>query len=242
MDICSLNFTVTLPDVAEDCSLSNKGILKMLQEIACIHSKYGGISVNSSKVNGLAWVILNWKLKVFSRPSWNSVLKVNTWSRKHTHAFFYRDFEVFDENDNLVAVATSKWILFDLKSNSIAKMTDELASKYISVDKAVFNEPMVEKLKEPEGSKFVYNYTIQKRDIDTNHHVNNLNYLDFAYEALPDDVYCNYNFNNIEIMYKHEAKLGDSLNLFYSISDDNSIFVSIKNKEDNKLHCIVQFY
>ena len=42
-------------------------------------------------------------------------------------------------------------------------------------------------------------------------------------------------------MYKHEAKLGDVLNLYYSRQDD-STFITIKNKDNTKLHCIIKLY
>ena len=71
--------------------------------------------------------------------------------------------------------------------------------------------------------------------------INNLNYLDFAYEAIPDDIFSHSDFKNVEIMYKHEAKLGDTLNLFYTKQKD-SIFVTIKNKKTDKLHCILKLY
>jgi len=241
MDICSEIFTVTLPDVGENNRLTNKAILRMLQEIACIHSSYSDFGVNDSEKTGMAWILLNWKLQVFSRPIWNSKLKINTWSSKHGLIAFYRDFEVFDENNNLVAIATSKWVLFDINKGSIVKITDDIKSKYVHVDKHVFDTPMNEKLKEPENSSLTTEYMVRRHDIDTNHHVNNLNYLDFAYESIPEDVFFNTDFKNIEIMYKHEAKLGDTLNLFFA-NQDNANFVTIKNKDDDKLHCIVKLY
>jgi len=241
MEIYSEIFTVTLPDVGENNKLTNKGILRMLQEIACVHSDFSGFSVNDSTVTGFAWILLNWKLQVFSRPVWNTKLKINTWSSKQSILSFYRDFEIFDDNNNLVAVATSRWILFDLNKNSISKITKEMESRYTHVDKHVFDTPMNEKLKEPENSKLISEYTVARRDIDTNHHVNNLNYLDYAYEVLPDDDFFKSDFRNVEIMYKHEAKLGDTLNLYYAKQDDCS-FATIKNKEDDKLHCIVKLY
>lgn len=241
MDIYSEFFTVTLPDVGENNGLTNKGILRMLQEIACHHSDSAGFSVNESSVTGFAWIILNWKLQVFSRPAWNTKLKINTWSSKHTLIAFYRDFEVLDENDNLVAIASSKWVLFDFNKNGIAKIDKEMENRYTHVDKHVFDIPMNEKLREPESSEFISEYTVCRRDIDTNHHVNNLNYLDFACEALPEDIFFNSDFKNVEIMYKHEAKLGDNLNLFYARQDDSNI-ITIKNAENNKLNCIVKLY
>lgn len=237
MDICSEIFTVTLPDVGENNKLTNKGILRMLQEIACIHSNLCGIGVNNAQETGVAWVILNWKLQVFSRPIWNTKLTINTWSSTQNAISSYRDFEVLDENNNLVAIASSKWVLFDINSCSIVKIDEDISSKYQNVDKHVFNTTILGKIKEPAGSKLILEYTVQKRDIDTNHHVNNLNYLDFAYEVLPE----NYDFNNVEIMYKLEAKLGDTLNLFYA-KEENNHFVVIKNNDNSILHCIVKLF
>ena len=241
MDIYSEIFKVTLPDVGENNCLTNKGILRMLQEIACTHSATCGFGVNDTHSTGLGWIILNWKLKVFSRPIWNTKLKINTWSSSQSLLFFTRDFEVFDEDDNLIAIATSKWVLFDLKKGSLAKITDDFKAMYKEVDKHVFDTSTIGKLKEPENSQMVCEYTVQKRDIDTNHHVNNLIYLDLAYEVLPNDIFFNTDFKNVEIMYKHEAKLGDTLHLFYAENKD-STFITIKNISNDKLHCIIKLY
>ncbi len=51
----------------------------------------------------------------------------------------------------------------------------------------------------------IYKYTAVRRDIDANHHVNNVNYLEFAYDALPEKI--NLNFENLEIFYKKQIKL-----------------------------------
>jgi medium-chain acyl-[acyl-carrier-protein] hydrolase len=242
MDIYSQDFTVTLSDVGENNALTNKGILRMLQEIACVHSSLVAFGINDSATTGFSWILLNWKLQVFARPIWNTKLKVSTWCSKHTLIAFYRDFEVLDSDNNLIAIATSKWVLFDINKNGITKLNDEIKAKYTQqVNKHVFDVPMLEKLKEPENNEFVREYTVQRRDIDTNHHINNLNYLDFAYEAIPDDIFSHSDFKNVEIMYKHEAKLGDTLNLFYTKQKD-SIFVTIKNKKTDKLHCILKLY
>lgn len=239
MDIYSEIFKVTLPDVGENNCLTNKGILRMLQEIACTHSATCGFGVNDTHSTGLGWIILNWKLKVFSRPIWNTKLKINTWSSSQSLLFFTRDFEVFDENNNLIAIATSKWVLFDLKKGSLAKITDDFKAMYKEVNKHVFDTSIIEKLKEPQNSQMFCEYIVQKRDIDTNHHVNNLIYLDLAYEVLPNDIFFNRDFKNVEIMYKHEAKLGDILHLFYTENTDCT-FVTIKNNSNDKLHCIIK--
>ena len=241
MDICTEKFKVELPDVGENNKLTNKGFLRMLQEIACIHSNTVGYSVADAIETGHAWILLNWKLQVFSRPSWNEELTINTWSSKHTFIAYYRDFEIYDEKKNLVAIATSKWVFYDINKGTFAKFDNDSKSGFKIVDKHVFETEIKEKIIEPENSQLIYKYTVARRDIDTNHHVNNLNYLDFAYEAIPEDIFFKTDFNNLEIMYKHEAKLGDILNLFYSKQND-SIILTIKSQDNSKLHCIIKLY
>ena len=49
-------------------------------------------------------------------------------------------------------------------------------------------------------------------------------------------------FENMEVTYKHEAKLGDTISCFYTKTGDNEHIVNIKNKETNSIHAIVKLY
>ena len=242
MNIYTKKFDITFSDIDINNELSNKGILRIMQEIAGLHSSFLGYGLNDAPKTGYAWLLLNWKLKVFSRPKWGEALTVNTWSKSMNPLFAYRDIEIFDDKNNLIAVGSSKWILFDINKKSLIKIPDEVKDKFPSVDKSVFEDKFTEKLKEPENSIFSHEYTVQRRDIDTNHHVNNLNYLDYAYEALPEDIFFNINFSNVEIMYKHEAKIGDKLSVFYSHTEDNQYIITIKDEQRKNLHAIVKLY
>lgn len=242
LDCYSHNMEVNFSDVDENNQITDKGILRLMQEIAGIHCGLLGYGVNDTPKTGLAWLILNWKLKVFSYLKTNTSVVIKTWTRSQNPLFSYRDFEIYDTANNLVAIATSKWVLFDVNKNCISKITSDIKEKYICLDKCVFTDKVNERLKEPEDSKFVLNYAIQRRDIDTNHHVNNLYYLDYAYEALPEEVYENCKFSNVEIMYKHEIKLGDTISLFYSHTEKDEHVVTIKDKKDGSIHAIVKLY
>ncbi len=242
MAIYTKKFEISFSDINENNKLSNKGILRMMQEIAMLHSDSLGYGLNDTEKTGFAWLILNWKLKVFSRPKWKTTLTINTWSRSLNPLFAYRDIEIYDDKNTLVAIATSKWILFDINKQSICKITPEIKEIFPNVNKSVFEDKFNEKLKEPENSELIMDYKIQRRDIDTNHHVNNLNYLDYAYEALPEDVFSNINFSNVEIMYKHEAKLGDTISAFYSHTQEDEYVVTIKDQERKNLHAIIKLY
>ena len=242
MNKYSNTFQIQFIDAGEGNALTNKGILRLMQEIAGQNSDSVGIGLNDTPKTGLAWIILNWKLKVFMRPRWNEKVNISTWTRCEKSLFCYRNFKICDDRNNVIAVASSKWVLYDVNKKSICRVPKEVQEKFPDSDETVFIEKFNEKIKEPENSKLVYEYIIQRRDIDTNHHVNNLNYLDYAMEALPKDVYSNTNFSNVEIMYKHEAKLGDTISVFYSYTESNEYVITIKDKEKKQIHAIIKLY
>ena len=75
--------------------------------------------------------------------------------------------------------------------------------------------------------------------IDINGHVHNLDYLDLAYKALPEEVYKK-EFKILDIMYKKEIKLDETVKCFYS--NENGVHtVSIKSEDEKFLHSIIRF-
>lgn len=70
--------------------------------------------------------------------------------------------------------------------------------------------------------------------------MHNLNYIKLAYETLPEDIYIS-ELNNIEVMFKKQIKIGQTVDCFYS-STNNTNIVTIKNKENNIINAIVKIF
>ena len=235
-------FKIGLKDVWKNSKVSNTAILEYLEDIAAYHSDSVGIGVNTTDDTNYTWLLLDWQVKVIKRPIYGQTLDIHTWSRKIVKCYAYRDFEMYDNEGNLCVIATSKWLLVNSKERKIAKVEPELADRYESeIDKCVFDNPEIEKLKVPDGFESEINYKVQRRDIDVIGHMHNLYYLDLVYEALPDDVYNKRPFDNIRVMYKKEIKFGESVRCKYA--NDNGKNVVVIESEDGKvLHAIVEVY
>lgn len=242
MAIFTYEYKTRYTDVGSDNKLTLKALVATLQQAAISHSEQAGYGVNHIDTTHLAWLLLDWKVQVISYPHSNEILTVKTWPRVFDKLYSYRDFEVFDENNNLVAIASSKWFAIDTQNKKIRKLTPEIADAYGEpVSKRVFENAFEEKLKVPEDLKLNFNYEIQRRDIDTNGHVNNLNYIDFALEALDEDIYNNTVFHNLEVIYKKEIKLHEKINCYYSF-ENNKHIITIKSEDDTVVHAIVKLY
>jgi len=242
MAIFTYEYKTRYTDVGSNNKLTLKALVATLQQAAISHSEEAGYGVSTIDKTHLAWLLLDWKVQVFYYPHSNETLTVKTWPRVFDKLYSYRDFEVFDENNNLVAIASSKWFAIDTESKKIKKLTPEITQAYGEpVSKCVFENAFEEKLKIPENLSLNFNYEIQRRDIDTNGHVNNLNYIDFALETLDDCTYNSNKFFNLEVIYKKEIKLKEKINCYYSFKNHKHI-ITIKSEDDAIVHAIIKLY
>ena len=241
--ILEKKYTIGIKDIGASNSITNKGFLNMLEDIACLHSNIAGYGLNQIPDTHISWILLNWKVSIYDRPKYNSILTIKTWSRKGNKFFTFRDFEIYDENNTLIGIASSKWTIVNVTTNTLTSITDDMIACYKPEEKSVFNETDIEKIKEPISlsENPNYNFQVQRRDIDINQHMHNLYYLDYAYEALPQKIYDNIEFNNFEIMYKLGAKLGNIINCYYS-QENNGNYIVMKNNDSNKLNAIIKLY
>lgn len=237
MAVIEKEFEIGIRHIDNKNLITNYGILCLLEDIACIHSDMAGYGISQLPQTHLSWVLLNWKVSVFKRVPFGAKVTVKTWARYCSSVSTLRDFEIYDEQKNLICIASSKWVLVNADSKHIAKITDDINSCYEPEKKSVFNEKDIAKLKELEASSLKFSFKVLKKDIDFNEHMHNLNYLAYAYEALPEDVYANINVNNFEIMYKSSARLGDKVDCYYSF-ENNSHYVVMK--VNDKLCAIVK--
>lgn len=232
-------FKIPLKDIGKDNKIKNRAILEVLENVACYHSDLVGYGVNNIKKTKVTWILLDWKLKVINRPTYGQVLTVNTWGKGMNKFFTYRDYEIYDNNNNLCAIATSKWALIDTEKGKMSRLTENIINAYKPEKKTVFEEKSLDKVKIPEEFSNTIKYEVIRKDIDINKHMHNLYYLDLAYEALPDEIYNKRPFDYVRITYKKEIKLGERVNCKY-VEQDGKYVIVIKSEDETVIHAIVE--
>lgn len=235
-------YTVGVRDIGRNNEMTNIAILSYLEEVASSHSSTCGYGVNDIETKRKVWFLMDWKVKVLQRPKYEDKLTFKTWARpigKH-YFYTYRDFEIF-LGEKLVAIATTKWVLFNIDDNKIMKIPDDILSLYNPEEEKVFEDDEISKIYEPNEKNYYFKYDVIRSDIDVNKHMHNLNYLKLAYEVLPENIYENNELNNVRIMYKHQVKLKDKIKCYYS-NEGGKHVVSIKSDDDKVLHAVVELY
>ena len=241
MAIYECKYRIGPMDIGKTNEITNKGVLKVLEYAGGRHSNSIGYGINQIYDTKLSWVLLNWKVKIIKRPIYDDLLIIKTWPRGSNKIITYRDYEIYDESNNLLIQASSKWTLINIDTKELEKLPLDLIEKFNEEDKTVFEDGSIPKLKEPTEYLLEKECKVTKRDIDVNEHVHNVNYLDIAYECLPNQEYNKEECNNIEILYKKQIKLDDEIKCLYSKENDVKT-ISIKSNDNKELHSIIKLY
>lgn len=233
---------VAYPDVAQDGLLSHAGLLRILQETAAVASHVRGISFRTIEKTGICWILTGWKVELTERPEWNEQLTIHTWPRTLDGFTSEREFEVFC-NGRVVARATSRWFLINAETKRITRVNDFVRSAYDLDDRKLFDQDIPSNGSPLPDARVTYTHTVSRSDIDTYRHVNNLRYLDFALEALPDEVYENPPAT-MEIVYRKQILPGTEIRCLYALTEDGRHQIEVRSGDDENTvhHAYIWFY
>jgi len=228
-------FEVMLKDIDKNNKMRFSTYLNFMQEIGGLHSEEFGYSLKDEPITHKAWIVIAWKLEIYRRPAWNEKVLVRSFIGKIDKLYHYRDYEILDNTGTIIAKGVAQWVMVDTITKKIQIADAKLISEFPIVEDESFDN-IIKKVNtriNVDEMKEVFEYKIQKRDVDTNNHMNNIVYLDLALECL-DDEYID-NISSIEIHYKTECKYGDKVT--FMKDNENKVYVLDGNKE--KLHTVV---
>lgn len=224
-----------------DCALKLKpsSLLQLLQDIASedAQNKNFGYSYLISK--NLGWFLLKYHIEFFDIPKGICDIKIQTESRGYNKFFAFRDFEIF-HNDHSIARATTTWGLIDLNTKSIENIAEIFKNNNnISHFEKRENDLKYNKIAPIQKIENKKEFEVRFDDLDVNWHVNNSNYILWAFETLDFDFRKNKKLKTLDMIFKKEAKYDNVISCEVQIINDTTLH-SIKNKETNEELCLIQ--
>lgn len=195
--------------VDANLKMKNSAILCLLEDMAGLHGIYAGESLLTSTT---AWILTAYKIIVKKRPIYGDRITMRTWSKGIKNFTAYREFEMLDADGEQIVCAFSEWAHINRADGTLAKAEPELIESYCSEpDRTNFEAPRIRRQKEPTEFVAQTQHTISRLMIDTNHHVNNVYYLDLASDAVEQIAGEDYTADSFEIFYKKEIKCGQTV-------------------------------
>lgn len=217
----SLNIFVSQKDEHGYLKLST--ILDCFQEAALLDIEENSFYKDSHLTDKYKWIVSKTKFDIIKKSIGLKKIIIVTKPYLVTKVKFYRSYQIFDENDNLLIEGVSLWALID-KTNNFP-----VAFPFVKKECSDIN---VDKIKNIFIPIPFYDTSFELRrneltgvsDHDTLLHVNNAFYLNFVYNSLKIS---ERNYKNIQIEYLNQLFANQKLALYFKKVNNTLYFYGL---------------
>jgi acyl-ACP thioesterase len=182
-------------------------IANYFQDCTTFHSASIGKDIEYYKKIQRGWFLNSWQIDIARFPSCGEQIFVKTWAYGFKGLYGYRNFLLRDEKKEICACANSVWFFTDIVSGQPVRVPYEEGTCYGSEEKFPM-EYCSRKIAMPPDMEQGEPYTVSCHDIDTNGHVNNVRYIELAYEQL-EELQNSEKIWRVRAEYKRAAVKGD---------------------------------
>ncbi|MDD6091590.1 MAG: thioesterase [Hallerella succinigenes] len=225
-----------------DCDPKNRlrvsSFFDFMEETAILDAEAHGMGIWKMVQNGYTSVISRLKLRINYIPRWGEKLHVSTWTKSiYNHKVALRDYSIRDDNGNMIAEATSSWLMVNLQTghSEDPEQTPFLPTLY--PEKVAISENLM--LLEPRANpRVVMAKTAAFSDIDMNRHVNNCRYADWVLDALYlDQSMKGKSIRSIQINYLAGIPVGEEIHLVrFDNSNHHAYVFGVNAKDPTRVH------
>lgn len=227
---------VRYSEITPDGCMTLAALTTRMQDCSVFHSEAIGRGPECWLKEDAGWIIVSWQILIHRMPVFGEAITTKTWAYRFRGIEGDRNFTVTDEGGRLLAEANARYIYFNLKKQMpvpVPAVEEEgygveepLHSFTYSPRRIVLPEVT------PEKGEAI---TVQSMSIDTNHHVNNIAYIQMAASCIPEGA----SVHEMRIQYKNQAYLGDVLSQRL-YREEGRLAVSLE-KEDGTVCAVVDF-
>lgn len=232
----SFKSRVRFSETDTDRKLSITGLMNYLQDCTIFQGEDIGASFSHWKERGRTWLLSAWNVEVLRRPEVAEEITISTWPYDFKGIYGLRNFAIFDKEGNYLVKADSCWFLTSMETGKPVRAEAEDISFYPIEETRIDMEDLPRKIALPNDLEEVGRLSVMKHHLDTNLHVNNVQYVDIACEVLPKGC----EICGIRAEYKKAAVLGDVIilkcaaeNGKYAVSlcaEDGSVYANVELK------------
>ena len=180
----TLDYRLRWMDFDQYGRMQPAAILDIFQDMATLHAEKLGIGRATMIEQGVFWVVIRMKMEIVREPRHFQVVSVRTWPHSLSRFSFLRDFEMSDEEGNVLVKASQEWVLMDEQTRKFASVKDYYHGSTDFVEDRMFPKKARKAPDFEEGNRPACTMAASYSDIDLNGHVNNAMYGNFIVNAL----------------------------------------------------------
>lgn len=225
---------VRYSEIDEKGELSLNSLVNYFQDVSTFQSEELGVGIEYLRERHAAWILSSWQIVIDHRPGLCQKVTAQTWPYDFNRLYGMRNFALLDEQGKMAAWANSVWVLLDTETGRPLRVFPEVLEKY-ELEAPLEMDYAPRKVVLPEGGQEQEAFAIGRHHLDTNHHVNNGQYIAMAAEYLPEG----FEIHQMRAEYKLQARLHDEV-VPVIYRKDGRTTVALNNPQ-GKPYAVVEF-
>lgn len=209
-------------------------ILDCFQDAAIFESENGRITMEYLYNRHIVWMLSSWQIVIDRRPRLNERIKITTSPYDFKGFLGYRNFTLTGGEDDMIVRAASIWTLVDIEKHCPVKLTPEMQDAYEMAPKIAMEYAPRKIVLLGEGEEQEH-FKVRKYQIDSNQHMNNVEYVRLAMEMIPEEV----TIRELRVEYRKAALFGDEVTVVV-IKAENKYQVVLRDTEGG-IYAVAEF-
>ena len=232
----SKEYLIAYYDVNLNMVLKPSALLNFLQDIATINAEMFGFGYSFTHPKNYGWFLVKYHMEFDDYPQDLNKILIKTEPRGVSKILANRDFEIWtSDNKKRLGRASSVWMMVDLGTKNVVNISKETnMPAFVRRE----NDLQFNKVIASEEFNLEKTFEIRYDDIDVNQHVNNGNYVVWAFETLPFQFRTSHKLKMLDIVYKKEIAFGHRVISQTQIEENISTHV-LKNETTGEDLCFV---
>ena len=184
---------------------------RFAQEAADGHCRTFGMSLPELREQNKMWILTRLRLVMNRYPNHRDAVRVETWASSRTNGIrAFREFQFFDESGMALGRAISIWLMLDISTKRAVRLP-QIILDICNPERTDPDEFEIPRLTAPENASNGRIFEVGWKDLDQNNHLNNVNYVQWALEALPLEINRDRIMAQMDIEFLAEAFYGDQV-------------------------------
>lgn len=209
-------------------------ILDCFQDAAIFEAENGRITMEYLHNRHIVWVLSSWQIVIDRRPGLNERIKIATSPYDFKGFLGYRNFTLTGGEDDVIVRAASIWTLVDTEKHCPAKLTPEMQDAYEMAPKLAMEYAPRKIVLLGDGEEQEH-FKVRKYQIDSNQHMNNVEYVRLAMETIPDEA----KIRELRVEYRKAALFGDEVTVIVIKAEDK--YQVILRDTEGGIYAVVEF-
>lgn len=237
-NIYTKNYDINYSDVDPNLKCKISSILNFICDVGTNQSEVLGDTIEKLIEKDYVWVFYKYDVKMYSYPSYRDRISVTTEPFGFRKFYAYRKYLIKNEAGELIGEATALFFLISISRRRPVRIPKDEYTLY-DVELEHENNYEMEEISAGNAEDNVKEFRVRYSDIDSNRHVNNVKYVEWAIESASPELLENYKIGRVKVIFEKECKFGDNVKVSCTLvsEDENKSVTShiITNDEGKEL-------